>query len=72
MVALTFVASPFYIRQAKAAFEAVDPTLLDASRTLGAGEARTFARVAIPAACRGWRRERRSRSGARWASSGRR
>jgi molybdate transport system permease protein len=50
VVALTFVASPFYIRQAIAAFEAVDPTLLDASRTLGASEARTFVRVAIPVA----------------------
>jgi molybdate transport system permease protein len=50
VVALTFVASPFYIRQAQAAFEAVDPTLLQASRTLGAGEARTFLRVAVPSA----------------------
>ncbi len=50
IVALTFVAAPFYIRQAQAGFETVDRTLLDASRTLGAGEARTFARVAIPAA----------------------
>ena len=50
IVALTFVASPFYIRQAQAAFEAVDPALLQASRTLGATEARTFARVAIPTA----------------------
>jgi molybdate transport system permease protein len=50
VVALTFVASPFYIRQAIAAFEAVDPSLLDASRTLGASEARTLVRVAIPAA----------------------
>jgi len=50
VVALTFVAAPFYLRQAQAGFEAVDPTWLGASRTLGAGEARTFARVAIPAA----------------------
>jgi len=50
IVALTFVAAPFYIRQAQAGFEAVDPTWLDASRTLGAGEARTFLRVAVPAA----------------------
>lgn len=53
VVALTFVASPFYIRQAQAAFAAVDPTLLQASRTLGASEARTFARVAIPTALGG-------------------
>jgi molybdate transport system permease protein len=50
VVALTFVASPFYIRQAIAAFEAVDQSLLDTSRTLGASEGRTFLRVAIPVA----------------------
>jgi molybdate transport system permease protein len=50
IVALTFVAAPFYLRQAQAGFEAVDRTGIDASRTLGAGEARTFLRVAIPAA----------------------
>jgi molybdate transport system permease protein len=53
IVALTFVAAPFYIRQAQAGFEAVDRTWLDASRTLGAGEARTFLRVAIPGAGQG-------------------
>jgi molybdate transport system permease protein len=50
ILALTFVAAPFYLRQAQAGFEAVDRTWLDASRTLGAGEARTFLRVAIPGA----------------------
>ena len=53
VVALTFVASPFYVRQAIAAFEAVEPTLLDASRTLGASEARTFARIVVPVALPG-------------------
>jgi molybdate transport system permease protein len=53
VVALTFVASPFYIRQAMAAFAAVDRTLMDASRTLGASEARGFVRVMIPAALPG-------------------
>jgi molybdate transport system permease protein len=53
VVALTFVSAPFYLRQGIAAFEAVDPTLLDASRTLGASAARTFARVAIPTALPG-------------------
>ena len=48
--ALTFVSAPFYMRQAQATFEALDQTWLDASRTLGATEARTFARIAIPAA----------------------
>jgi molybdate transport system permease protein len=50
VVALTFVASPFYVRQAQAAFAAVDPTLVEASRTLGASEARAFARVVVPVA----------------------
>ena len=50
VVALTYVASPFYLRQAQAAFAAVDPTLLAASRTLGASEARAFLRVAVPLA----------------------
>jgi molybdate transport system permease protein len=53
IVALTFVASPFYVRQAQAAFQAIDPRWLEASRTLGASEARTFARVAIPTAAPG-------------------
>ena len=50
IIALTFVAAPFYLRQAQAGFEALDPTWLDASRTLGASEARTFLRIAIPGA----------------------
>jgi molybdate transport system permease protein len=50
VAALTFVAAPFYVRQAQAAFEAVAPSQLEASRTLGAGDARTFARIAVPAA----------------------
>jgi molybdate transport system permease protein len=50
VVALTFVSAPFYLRLAQAGFASVDPALLEASRTLGAGEARTFARVAIPSA----------------------
>jgi len=50
VVALTFVAAPYFIRQAQSAFAALDRSWLEASRTLGASEARTFARVAIPAA----------------------
>ena len=53
VVALTFVAAPFYLRQAQAAFSAVDPSWLEASRTLGAGDARTFLRVAVPSALPG-------------------
>ena len=36
VMAVVFVASPFYLRQAISAFESVDPTLHDAARTLGA------------------------------------
>jgi molybdate transport system permease protein len=50
VVALVFVAAPFYLRQAQAAFEGVDPRTLEASRTLGAGEARSLLLIAIPAA----------------------
>ncbi len=50
VMAVAFVASPLYVRQAITAFEAVDPVLVDASRTLGAGEARTFARIVLPLA----------------------
>jgi molybdate transport system permease protein len=53
VLAVAFVASPFYVRSAIAAFEAVDRSLLDASRTLGAGPAKTFARVALPLAAGG-------------------
>ena len=53
IVALTFVSAPFYVRQAQAAFGAVDVDLLDASRTLGVGPASTFARVAVPVAASG-------------------
>src|SRR3954447_6681475 len=53
VLAVTFVASPFYVRQAITAFEAVDPTLVDAARTLGASPARTFARISLPLATAG-------------------
>ena len=50
VMAVAFVSSPLYIRQAIAAFEAVDPDLVAASRTLGAGSMRTFGRVVLPLA----------------------
>jgi molybdate transport system permease protein len=53
VLAVAFVESPFYLRGAIAAFEAVDGTLLDAARTLGAAPARVFARVALPLAAGG-------------------
>ena len=48
VIAILFVASPFYLRGAIAAFEAVDQTLLDVAGTLGAGPVRRMLRVAIP------------------------
>ncbi len=59
--AIMFVAGPFYLRAAISAFESVDPTLTGAARTLGAGPARTFLRVALPLASGGL--------GAGWALS---
>ena len=53
ILAVTYVASPFYVRQAIASFETLDHALLDASRTLGAGPARTFFRIALPLAAKG-------------------
>jgi molybdate transport system permease protein len=53
VLAVTYVASPFYVRQAIASFEALDRSLLDASRTLGAGPGRTFFRIAVPLASSG-------------------
>lgn len=48
VVALVFVSAPFFLRQAIAAFGAVDGRQLEAARTLGAGPFRTFASVAVP------------------------
>jgi molybdate transport system permease protein len=53
VLAILFVASPLYLRGAIAAFEAVDPTLLDVAGTLGAGPARRMLRVAVPLAAGG-------------------
>ncbi|HTZ07358.1 MAG TPA: ABC transporter permease [Gaiellaceae bacterium] len=48
--AISFVAGPFYVRQAIASFESVDPNMIAASRTLGASPPRTFFRVTLPLA----------------------
>ena len=53
VVALIFVSAPFYLRQAQSSFEAIDRSLMDASRTLGSSEAASFARVAVPVALPG-------------------
>jgi molybdate transport system permease protein len=53
VLAVTFVAGPFYLRQAIAAFESVDRTLIDAARTLGDSPGRAFRRIALPLAAGG-------------------
>jgi molybdate transport system permease protein len=50
VVAVAFVGGPLYVRAAIAAFGAVDANLVAASRTLGAGPAKTFFRVVLPLA----------------------
>ncbi len=50
VLAITLVSGPFYVRQGIAAFEGVNGDLLAASRTLGAGNVRTFFRVTLPLA----------------------
>jgi len=50
VMAQVFVASPFYVKQARAGFEAVPRDLRLASATLGAGPGRTFLRVTAPLA----------------------
>jgi molybdate transport system permease protein len=53
VMAIVFVAAPFYVRQGIAAFGAVDPQYADAARTLGASPARTFLRIELPLAAGG-------------------
>ena len=50
VLAQVFVASPFYIRQAKASFEAVDRLYEDAARTLGASPWTVALRITVPLA----------------------
>jgi molybdate transport system permease protein len=53
ILAVAFVEAPFYVRGAIAAFESLDPALLEAARTLGVGPARVFARISLPLALGG-------------------
>jgi molybdate transport system permease protein len=53
VLAILFVAGPFYLRGAIAAFAAVDSNLIDVAGTLGAGPLRRMLRVAIPIAAGG-------------------
>jgi molybdate transport system permease protein len=50
VVALAFVASPFYVRAAVASFASVPPSMIEASEQLGARPLRTLVSVAIPSA----------------------
>jgi len=53
VIAQTFVASPFVVVTAKAAFEGVDRTLEHASRSLGKGRMTTLRNVTVPLAAPG-------------------
>ena len=48
IMAQIFVASPFYLRQAKSLFEQLDPAYEQTARTLGASSLRTMAQVTLP------------------------
>jgi molybdate transport system permease protein len=48
IMAQIFVASPFYLRQAKSLFDQLDPAYEQAARTLGASPARIFLMVVVP------------------------
>jgi ABC-type sulfate/molybdate transport systems ATPase subunit/ABC-type sulfate transport system permease component len=55
VLAQTFVAAPFLIVAARAAFGGVDPGLMDVAATLGHSELSRFRRVALPVAAPGIR-----------------
>ena len=55
VLAQTFVAAPFLVITARAAFAGVDPGLLDVAATLGHKEFSRFSRVAVPVAATGIR-----------------
>jgi molybdate transport system permease protein len=53
VMAQVFVAAPFYVGSAAAAFRRIDERLLTVARTLGASPAGVFFRVAVPLAAPG-------------------
>jgi molybdate/tungstate transport system permease protein len=53
VVAMLFVSAPFAVNSARVAFEALDPNLERAARSLGATAGQTFWRVSVPLAWRG-------------------
>ena len=48
IMAQIFVASPFYLRQAKSLFEQLDPSYEQTAQTLGASPFRIFATITLP------------------------
>ncbi len=50
VMAQVLVSAPFFVRAAKAGFEAVDPQFEKVAHTLGASRTRTFFRVVVPQA----------------------
>jgi molybdate transport system permease protein len=55
VLAVTFVAAPFYLRAAISAFAAIERSALEAARDLGASEGLVFRRIALPMAGDGLR-----------------
>ncbi|MEV0073272.1 ABC transporter permease [Amycolatopsis sp. NPDC050768] len=53
IVAMLFVSAPFAVNSARVAFEALDPNVERAARSLGASAGQTFRRVSLPLAWRG-------------------
>jgi molybdate transport system permease protein len=53
VLAICFVAGPFYVRQAIASFETLDRDILDAARVDGAGPLRLLMTISIPLASAG-------------------
>jgi len=53
IMAQIFVASPFYLRQAKSLFEQLDPSYELTARTLGASPLRIFALITLPLTANG-------------------
>jgi molybdate/tungstate transport system permease protein len=53
VAAMLFVSAPFAVNSARVAFEAIDPNLERAARSLGATRAHAFRRVTLPLGARG-------------------
>jgi molybdate transport system permease protein len=53
VLAMAVMSFPFLVRQARVAFEEVNPRLQQAARSLGAGEWRVFFTITLPLAMRG-------------------